>query len=305
MNQAPNIFDIQRASYVDGPGIRTVVFLKGCNLNCAWCHNPESKSPAAKLLFYRSRCVGCGMCKAVCPAGAVREDFTVDEKKCLTCGKCAAVCAADAKSVCGRQYDEDELMRILLRDKVYYENSGGGVTFSGGECMLHVDALLPLLKRLKEKGVSVALDTAGNVPWEAFERVLPLADLFLYDLKHVDDGRHREGTGVGNRRILENLVALSEKAPEKLIVRIPVIPGFNADDESLYAIRRFLEEHPAIRRIEPLCYHRLGEHKAEAAGCKPFSAEVPSKEAFERMKKILLCGMDPSQSKNKGAKENG
>lgn len=288
MNQVPYIFDIQRASYVDGPGIRTVVFLKGCNLNCAWCHNPESKSPEVKLLFYCSRCVGCGACRALCPAGAVNDDFSVDRAKCTACGRCAEVCAADAKSLCGRKYDLDELMTTLLRDKDYYQNSGGGVTFSGGECMLYVEFLLPLLERLRQQGISTALDTAGNVPWKSFEQMLPWTDLFLYDLKHVDEARHKEGTGASNRRILENLVKLCEVAPEKLIVRIPVIPGFNADDDSLYAIRGFLEEHPSIRRIEPLCYHRLGEHKAEASGCKPFSAEVPGKDEFARMKSILL-----------------
>lgn len=290
MLKVPEIFDIQRASYVDGPGIRTVVFLKGCNLNCAWCHNPESKSPETRLLFYRSRCVGCGRCRAVCPAGAVRDDYSVDYAKCTACGRCAEGCAADARSLCGRVYDYDELMDTLLLDREYYLNSGGGVTFSGGECMLYVDFLLPLLKRLKEQDISTALDTAGNVPWESFERVLPLAGLFLYDLKHVDEDRHKEGTGVGNRLILENLVRLSGIAPERLIVRIPVIPGFNSDDDSLYAIRDFLDKHPAIKRIEPLCYHNLGEHKAEAAGCKPFTAKVPDKEEFARMKGILLGG---------------
>lgn len=293
MNQQiePYIFDIQRTSYVDGPGIRTVVFLKGCNLNCAWCHNPESKSPKPQLLFYRNLCVGCGACKAACPAGAVRDDFTVDRAKCIACGRCAEACDADAKKVCGRRYAADALISLLLRDKSYYDESGGGVTFSGGECMLYIDDLLPLLARLKEAGVKTALDTAGNVPWESFERAMPLADLFLYDLKHVDDARHRAGTGVGCGRILENLEKLCLMAPEKLIVRIPVIPGFNADDDSLRAIRAFFDRHPAIRSIEPLCYHRLGENKANAVDAQPFAADVPDAADFTRMKNILL-GMD-------------
>ncbi len=288
MPQTPVIFDLQRASYVDGPGIRTVVFLKGCNLNCAWCHNPESKSPAPRLLYYQNRCVGCGACRAICPVGAVRADFTVDNETCLCCGKCETICPADARAVCGRTYDSEALLELLLLDRDFYENSGGGVTFSGGECMLYADALLPLLTRLREAGVSTAIDTAGNVPWEDFMRVLPTVDWFLYDLKHVDEKRHRAGTGVGNRRILENLERMCEAAPEKLIVRIPVIPGFNADDESLHAIRAYLDRHPAIRRVEPLRFHRMGDHKAAAVGAEPFRADPPDPDAFARMKQILL-----------------
>jgi len=289
------IFDIQRGSYVDGPGIRTVVFFKGCNLDCAWCHNPESKSAAAQLLFYQSRCIGCGRCRKVCKSDAVREDFTVDAEKCTLCGKCTIVCHPDAKSICGEPADADKIMAKIKKDAPYFEGSGGGVTFSGGECMLQPELLAELLKRCKAEGIHTAVDTAGNVPWERFDAILPYTDLFLYDFKHNDDEKHRAGTGVSNRRILANLEKLLEHCPERVIVRIPIIPGFNDDAESLAAIGRWLGAHNRPKFIEPLAYHKLGEHKAEALGKPAFIADAPSADAFLQMKQILFDAMEESK----------
>ena len=286
------IFDIQRGSYVDGPGIRTVVFFKGCNLNCAWCHNPESKSAAVQLLFYKSRCHGCGRCRAICENHAVREDFTVDEKRCTHCGRCTLACPTDAKSICGEPADADNILSIIRKDASYFADSGGGVTFSGGECMLRTKLLSELLMRCRQEEIHTAVDTAGNVPWARFAEILELTDLFLYDLKHVDDAMHRRFTGVTNGLILENLEKLLTECPEKVIVRIPLIPSFNTDRESLTAIGRWLRTHQRPFKVEPLAYHKLGEHKAEAAGMPPFIAEAPSAEEFADMKQTIFEAME-------------
>ena len=171
------IFDIARASYVDGPGIRTTVFFKGCNLRCAWCHNPESQSAKREMLFYKNKCTGCGKCKEKCPNLL---------EKCEFCGKCVLFCPHDAREICGGEYTVDEVMHQVLKDVTLYEGSGGGVTLSGGECMLQIDFLLELLKACKEKGVHTAVDTAGHVPYEYFERILPFADLSEFCLQHND-----------------------------------------------------------------------------------------------------------------------
>ena len=196
------IFDIQRCSFVDGPGIRTTVFFKGCNLRCAWCHNPESQSAHPEMLYYRDKCVGCGKCREKCPNGL---------EKCDLCGKCEPYCAADARRVCGKSYTVDEILGEVLADKPFYETSGGGVTFSGGECLLHPEFLRGLLQKCKENGLHTAVDTAGHVPFSAFEHVLPYTDLFLYDIKLMDTQAHRTYVGVENTLILENLARLLQR----------------------------------------------------------------------------------------------
>ena len=190
------IFDIERNSYVDGPGIRTTVFFKGCNLHCSWCHNPESQSPKPQMLVYKNKCTGCGKCKEKCPNAL---------KKCELCGRCTLYCPHDARDICGKEYTVDEVMREILKDKLFYENSGGGVTFSGGECMLQIDFLEEILKACKENGIHTAVDTAGHVPYERFEQILPYTDLFLYDVKCFDSDKHKQYTGVENQLILKNL----------------------------------------------------------------------------------------------------
>lgn len=271
------IFDIERNSYVDGPGIRTTVFFKGCNLRCAWCHNPESQSAKPQMMFYKNKCTGCGKCKEKCPN--VLE-------KCELCGKCTLYCPHDAREICGKEYTVDEAMREILKDKVFYENSGGGVTFSGGECMLQIDFLEEILKACKENGIHTAVDTAGHVPFEYFERILPYTALFLYDVKCFTEQLHIEGTGVSNKRILENLTRLSRETSVELIVRIPLIPTFNDDINELQKIARFL--HPLrIRNVELLPYHPMGEHKYEALGCTCIHYKIPDKQAVESYKVLF------------------
>ena len=245
----PLIFDIQRCSSVDGPGIRTTVFLKGCNLDCFWCHNPEGKKSTPELAFFDARCIGCGLCKRICSS-----------EKCILCGKCAESCVNGARKYYGKSYADDELLDILLEDKMFYDATDGGVTFSGGECMLYPEYLERLLKRLKEKGVHTAVDTAGNIPFESFERVLPYADLFLYDIKCIDENLHKKGTGVSNRLILENLDKLIERGAD-IIIRVPVIPDFN-DSSELDRIKEYVCSRGLTAEYLP--YHEMGLGKKEA-----------------------------------------
>ena len=270
------IFDIQRNSFVDGPGIRTTVFFKGCNLRCKWCHNPESQSFEKQMMFYKDKCTGCGKCREVCPNHLQSCDF---------CGKCELYCPADARKVCGREYTPAEVFAEVIKDKAFYDNSGGGVTFSGGECMLQLDFLCEILEKCKSAGIHTAVDTAGNVPWESFEKILPFTDLFLYDIKAFDAELHRKGTGVSNELILENLKNLSGRAD--IIVRIPVIGGYNDNDEEIRQIADFLKQIKIIK-AELLPYHAMGEHKYTALGRNTESFNVPNKNFMDRSQQLFL-----------------
>ena len=267
------IFDIERNSFSDGPGIRTTVFFKGCNLRCAWCHNPESQSPTRQMLFYENKCVGCGKCKEKCPQNL---------KSCSLCGRCALFCPRDAREICGEEYTSEEVLSEILKDKDYYETSGGGVTFSGGECMLQIDFLAEILRSCKENGIHTAVDTAGNVPYGYFERIMPHTDIFLYDVKTLNCEKHRVFTGVGNELILSNLKKLL-LAGKRVWVRIPVVTGFNATEDDIRSIRRFLTSCGVPEKIELLPYHALGEHKYAALGRNAQSFSVPTAELMERL----------------------
>lgn len=269
------IFDIQRSSFVDGPGIRTTVFFKGCNLRCRWCHNPESRQSAPQLLFYRDKCTGCGTCRRVCPH---------ELQSCTLCGACALHCPADARQLCGRLYTVEEVVDEVVKDTAFYRNSGGGVTFSGGECLLQTDFLVEALTRCRAAGIHTAVDTAGCVPWEVFERVRPLTDLFLYDVKAYTESLHRDGTGVSNRLILENLQKLSGRAA--IWVRVPVIGGFNDRLEEMQAIADFLRPL-AVERVELLPYHAMGKHKYAAMGATAESFTVPSDEQMAAFRALF------------------
>ena len=272
------IFDIQRASYVDGAGIRTTVFFKGCNLRCAWCHNPESQSAAPQMMFYKNKCKECGKCKEKCP-----NSF----QKCTLCGKCAMYCPCDAREICGKEYTVDEVLREVLKDKTFYENSSGGVTFSGGECMLGIDFLEEILKECKKNGIHTAVDTAGHVPYEYFERIFPYTDLFLYDVKCFDSEKHKAYTGVKNERILENLKKLLAR-DTPLWIRIPIISGVNDTEEEMQGIKAFLDAHGKPERVELLPYHAMGEHKYVAQGKKTPIFFVPSEEKMKQLKNVFL-----------------
>ena len=244
MSRMPLIFDIKRTSTVDGPGVRTAVFLKGCNLDCFWCHNPEGKHAEREYARFAEKCVSCGVC--------VREGMSSEER--------VALCPTEARKGYGECYTYEALMDILLADRDFYVATGGGVTFSGGECMLYPDFIEEMAKRCREKGISVAVDTAGNVPYSHFEQVIPYTDLFLYDIKCLDSALHSRGTGSGNARILENLTKL-QSAGCRIMIRIPCISDFN-EGEEVERVCRYCEERGLP--YEVLAYHRFGEDKAKA-----------------------------------------
>ena len=275
MKSSGILFDIEHGSFVDGPGVRTVVFFKGCNLRCAWCHNPESQRFDPEMLLYHDKCTGCGKCRAVCPS----------PDGCTLCGKCALLCPHDARKISGRAYTADEVMEDILSDLPFYENTGGGVTFSGGECLLQPDFLEELLRRCREAGIHTAVDTAGHVPWETFERVLPYTDLFLYDVKLFDSERHRAYTGVGNERILDNLARLGLHGA-RIWIRMPVMAGVNDDEAAFAALCDWLSSHVHPERVEVLAYHTLGEHKYAALNRELTRFSPPEAEILARLREM-------------------
>lgn len=272
------VFNIERGSFVDGHGIRTTVFLKGCNLRCAWCHNPESQSPQTQILLYRDKCTGCGICSGKCP-----NKFS----SCDLCGRCALYCPNGAREICGREYGVDELLTEIIKDRDFYESSGGGVTFSGGEPMLRTDFLREILKRCKENQISTAIDTAGHVPFERFEDVLPYTDLLLYDVKCMDSERHKRYTGFGNSLILDNLKRLLSTGKE-IWVRVPIIPTVNDSVEEMLALRGFFEKHGRPSKVELLPYHAAGDRKYAALGQTEIpDFSVPTQDHLARLYKVL------------------
>lgn len=271
------IFDIERGSFVDGPGIRTTVFFKGCNLACKWCHNPESQTQAPTLLVSPDRCTACGTCRKICPHGLT---------SCSRCGECTIFCPSDARKLCGVPYTVSQLIAEIEKDRHYFAASGGGVTFSGGECMLFPDFLAELLQQCHALGIHTAVDTAGHVPFSSFQAVMPYVDLFLYDVKAFSDDLHRQGTGVGNQLILENLVRLSQEFSGNILVRIPVIPGFNAKPEEMQKISDFLRPL-SLSGIELLPYHRLGEHKYTSLGKEIPAYPVPTSAELDALRTLF------------------
>ncbi|MFW6082685.1 MAG: glycyl-radical enzyme activating protein [Chloroflexota bacterium] len=257
------VFDIKRFSIHDGPGIRTTVFLKGCPLTCWWCHNPEGQALQAELILRPERCIGCGACLDVCKHGAVlrlEDRFSTDRERCTVCGACVEVCYAGARELVGREMTCSELMNEIERDAPFYDQSGGGVTFSGGEPLCQPDFLREILQACKQRSLHTALDTCGSVRWRILDEIRDYVDLFLYDLKLMDDKRHRAVTGVSNTPILSNLRALSQHG-HAIILRIPIIPGINDDRENIEAIGAFAARLNSAPHVDLLPYHQIGRHK--------------------------------------------
>jgi pyruvate formate lyase activating enzyme len=279
------VFDVQRFSLHDGPGIRTVVFLKGCPLRCAWCANPESQQPGPQIAWFENLCSGCGRCVEACPSGAVQMDHgrvRTDRRLCTACGACAAVCSRGARRLIGREVTADELMAEVRRDAPFFRRSGGGVTFSGGEPLTQPQFLLACLGRSRRWGYHTAVETSGQARWEDIAAAAELTDLFLYDLKHLDPARHARLTGAGNDLILENLERLLATGAQ-VTVRVPVIPGANDDLENLEALAAFAAGHPRLLRIELLPGHALGTHKYEALDLAPPASASPEAERLAAM----------------------
>lgn len=256
------ITNIQRFSVHDGYGIRTIVFLSGCSLKCAWCQNPETLRCKPELMFLEELCVGCGACIDVCPTGAsIMKDgrVTVNRDLCKACFECVKACYFDVRRPSSKVMTVDETFREFMRDEVFFRNSGGGLTLSGGDPLYQIDFAVELLKRVKAAGLHTAIETAGNVPYVSIQKVLPYTDLFLYDIKMIDEDKHKQWTNVSNKIILSNLKQLAKEGKE-IIIRVPLIPNLNDGDE-FKSIVDFVSVLPEIREIHILPYHSFGESK--------------------------------------------
>ncbi|MFB3825741.1 MAG: glycyl-radical enzyme activating protein [Bryobacteraceae bacterium] len=278
------IFDIQRFSIQDGPGIRTTVFLKGCPLHCTWCHNPEGISPKPVLSYLANNCIACGQCFPQCPEGALAKaqggKAAIDRARCTACGRCAAVCGVKALEMAGRDVTAAQVLEVVLRDRDYYAASGGGMTLSGGEPLYQPEFAEALLREAKRADLHCAVETSGFADWRVFERMMPLVDLFLYDCKETDPKLHQGFTGESNEQIRANLRAL-HAAGAAIVLRCPMIPEYNARREHLDGIAALARELPNLRGVELLPYHRLGRPKVNRFGLvsrMPESVKPPDTE---------------------------
>ena len=275
MSRQGIVFNIQRFTIHDGPGLRTELFLKGCPLRCRWCSNPESWLPQIQLGVYKTKCLGknkCGACLDVCPVPDTLQFYRgklvgIDRDKCTTCMACYDECPSDAIKQWGKAMSVEECMKEIMRDVGYYERSGGGVTVSGGDPLVQADFVAELFKACKENGIQTCLESTFHCPWSEAEKVLPYTDIVISDIKHMDSALHKQYTGVGNERVLENLKKLAEENRE-LILRIPVIPGVNDDMENIAATADFIlnELNGRIRTLQLLSFMRLGEEKYTSLG---------------------------------------
>ncbi len=292
--KSPAIINIQKFSIHDGEGIRTTVFFKGCPLTCRWCHNPESQRFSKEVMFYADRCVGCGGCAESCPEHAVsiQEGLAVtDTDLCVKCGECLDYCSKNARALIGKEKPVDQLVKELCKDRMFYEESGGGVTLSGGEVMCQdMDYIEELAKSLYKKGVSVDIDTCGYAPFENYKRIIPYIDTFLYDIKAMNPEVHKKFVGVDNKLILDNVRKLAaEKA--KINIRVPVIEGVNASDEEQNAIINFVKDDVGIVKVNLLPYHNTGKDKYERLG-RQYEDDEFGKPTDERMNELVKMWND-------------
>ena len=290
------VFNVQTYSIHDGPGIRVTVFLKGCPLRCLWCANPESNLATPQLMTYISKCTGCGACAAVCPNHAVTvkerggkmAEFT-DRSICTECGLCVDACPSEAREIAGKEQTVSEVLEKVLRDKLFIDASGGGMTVSGGECLMHPDFTEALLFAAKEKGLHTAVESCSFASRAVVDQVFKYVDLGLLDIKHMDSAVHKKLTGVPNEVILDNIRHVYHDLHVKVIIRVPVIPGYNDSDENIAATARFAAEKlgPDVA-VHLLPYHRLGDSKKESLGEEvTLHIEVPSDEHMQHLKSIV------------------
>jgi len=261
------VFNIQRFSLHDGPGIRTTVFLKGCPLRCRWCHNPESLSPKPQLSLMASRCMGCGRCREVCPQGVHQEGKMPNYAACIACGACAEACPTTALELLGKTMTAEEVLTEVVKDKAFYARSGGGLTLSGGEPAMQPEFALEVLKGARAAGVHTAIETAGHIDWKVYESFLPYLDMVLFDIKHMDPQKHKELTGQDNLKIHSNLRQLTaDDKTVEVIVRTPVIPGCNDDPSSFEALAAFLHSLDRTPTVNVLPYNPLAGSKHPRLG---------------------------------------
>ncbi|MDR3560839.1 MAG: glycyl-radical enzyme activating protein [Negativicutes bacterium] len=291
MNQASgNIFQIQRWSIHDGEGIRSTVFLKGCPLRCRWCANPESWNSQPEVLYFHERCGGCGRCARICDAGAIAiKGSTQKEFKrasCRGCGKCCEVCPTSARKKIGSTVTVDEVLQVIRRDAIFYRESGGGITFSGGEPFAQPDFLRQLVTACNRLGIDTAVETCGYFDWEQVKDIFALLDAVFVDIKHMDDEVHTRLTGIGNRRILENIIMISKMHPQA-VVRVPLIAEMNANEENIRRMCKFLRQNTQVERVELLPYHDFGEAKYSAVEAAHQSLSAPDAATVEGIKRII------------------
>jgi len=297
----PLVVEIKRNSLDDGPGIRTAVFFKGCPLRCVWCHNPETLSPDPEIAWFKGNCLSCGQCADVCRNGAVKvridgpgkKTISYDKTTCITCGKCAESCPSGARKIAGVYYTTESLCEYLVRDMPFYRNSGGGVTLSGGEPTLFMDYTSELLRLLKTRGVDTLVETCGLFAFDRFMKsIMPFADKIFFDIKIHDPDLHRKFTGTGNGTIMENLRRLSLKNREKILPRIPLIPGITANEDNISRIGGFLREI-GFRQAVLIPYNPLWLEKADAVGRQTEieRGKFMSLSEVEKLKEILDCAI--------------
>lgn len=282
------IFDIERSSTTDGPGIRTVVFFKGCNMRCRWCHNAEGIQGKTQLLWNENKCISCGHCVEKCSNGAhsmLSGLHLFEDNKCRECMSCTEACFTGALSAVGKEMSADEILEILLQDRIIFAKSGGGVTLSGGEVMLQAASAAKLLQICKDEGISTAIETNLSLPWELYEEVLPFVDICYADIKHIDNILHEKWTGISNETILVNLEKLKAiKIP--FVIRTPIIPGFNDSTEVVSSVAALLGSEENLKYYELLTYNPLGRSKGKLVGvAENTDFEIPNR---ERMKDLAL-----------------
>lgn len=288
------VFDIQRFSIHDGPGIRTTVFLKGCPLSCLWCHNPESQDAKPEIFFTASKCIGCLFCVKICERGGHRfEDgkHIFDRSGCIRCGDCTKECYPQALEIAGRTMSSDEVMTEVLKDRAFYETSGGGMTVSGGEPMMQFDFTMALLQGARAAGLHTCLETCGYAAEDRMLAARPLVDIFLYDVKETDPARHKAHTGVPNDRILSNLAAL-DSAGAAIVLRCAIVPGLNDRADHFAAVARLAESLGGVQAVDVLPYHPLGTSKAQRLGKEPRLAvtQTPSDDTVREWLAAIQAG---------------
>ena len=296
MEVSAPVFDIQTMCIHDGPGIRTTVFVKGCPLNCLWCANPESKKAYPQLMSYKSKCTGCGACVDRCSNEAITIGISdgkalavTDRSKCTNCGQCLSICLNDAREIIGEETTVAAALKEVLKDKIFYDGSGGGMTISGGEPLIHPDFCCELLSACRQKGVHTAIETSVFAETDVIDRVFEYVDLGLLDIKHMDSDIHKKLTGVPNEKILENIQHIYHDLKVPVIIRVPVIPGFNNETGNICAIADFtVTKLGQDVSVHLMPYHRLGESKNESLGKDmDLSVEIPDQVYMEGLKMLV------------------
>lgn len=290
------IFNVQTYSIHDGPGIRVTVFIKGCPLRCLWCANPESNLAEPQLMTYTNKCTGCGKCITECPNHAItlsevnsKVIAVTDRKKCCNCGQCVTVCPAEAREIAGKTMSVSEVLEKVQKDRLFIDSSGGGITVSGGEPLMHPDFTEALLRAAKEDGLHTAIESCSFTSRDVVDRIFKYVDLGLLDIKHMDSDTHKKLTGVPNEPILENLKHIYHQLQVPFMISLPTITGYNDSDENIAATAKFIaEELGTDVPVRLLPYHRLGESKNDSLGKEmDFSIEIPTEEHMQHLKAIV------------------